>query len=94
MQCLRDSNLLSSVQYPHRADGTHMGQCKYRTLPFSQKLLLDSTDLEHITAKIKSHSIILAVMYNVLTKTLKIKLNYKVHMKKKIKVLLCDITEE
>ena len=34
------------------------------------------------------------MMYNIPIKKLKIKLNYKDHMKKKIKAFLCDITEE
>ena len=60
------------------------GQCKYRTFPSSQKVLLDNTGLEHTMAKIKSHSVILAMMYSVLTK--KLKLNDKAHMKKNSKL--------
>lgn len=60
--------------------GSLIGQCKYRTFPSSQEVLLDNTGLEHTMAEIKSHSVILAMMYSALTK--KLKLSDKAHMKK------------
>lgn len=45
----------SRAQWPHMASGCHIGQCRSRTLPSLQKVLLDGVDLESLLCSPKQN---------------------------------------